>query len=191
MGKVVHLDAVRQFVRRTPVFRARDVEMIVNDAGYARLLLHNLARRGEVKRITKGWYTVHEDPLVSVFAFRPAYIGLQEALSLRELWEQETNVVLVTALRVRPGLRTILGSNVLLHRISSRYLFGFDYLRYGDFFLPVSDLEKTLIDLAYFDESPGDDIMRRLARSADPRKLSRYLRPYPKGTRNRVRRQWA
>src|SRR5438445_3842003 len=188
MGKIVHLDKVREFMRRTPAFRARDVEMIVNDGGYAALLLHNLAKRGEVKRITKGWYTVHDDPLVSVFGFKPAYIGLQEALSLRELWEQESNVVLVTALRVRPGVRRVMGSNVVLHRMRDRYVFGFDYLKYGEFMLPVSDREKTLIDLVYFNESPGGRVMRRIAKGADKGKLNRYLQSYPKAFRRRVRR---
>ncbi len=187
MGRVVHLGKVREFMKKTPAFRARDVEMIVKDKGYASLLLHNLAKRGEVKRITKGWYTVHDDPLLSVFGFRPAYIGLQEALSLRDLWEQETNVVIVTALKVRAGVRRVLSSNVVLHRLSSRYLFGFDHLRYGDFSIPVSDREKTMIDLVYFNESPGRAVMKRIAEGAEMRKLHGYLRLYPEALRRRVR----
>jgi len=175
-------------MKETPAFQARDVELIVGDRAYASLLLHNLAKRGEVKRITKGWYTVQDDPLVSVFAFEPGYLGLQEALSLRELWEQETNVVIVTALKVRQGLRRVMESNVVLHRIRSRYLFGFDHARYGGLLLPVSDREKTLIDLVYFNESPGESVIRRIAKEADRRKLNTYLRAYPKAVRSRVRR---
>ena len=173
-------------MRKTPAFRAQDVGMIVGDRGYASLLLHNLAKRGEVKRITKGWYTVHDDPVVTVFAFRPAYIGLQEALSLRGLWEQETNVVLLTALRARTGVRSMMGSTVVVHRLSSKYVFGFDYVAYGDFILPVSDLEKTLIDLVYFNEVPGAGVMRKVSKGVDERKLRSYLRNYPKAVRSRI-----
>ncbi len=180
MGKIVHLDKVREFMAKTPVFRSRDVELIVGNSEYASLLLHNLVRRGEARRLVKGWYTSAEDPAVAVFAFRPAYIGLQEALSVRNLWEQETNVVIVTCLTVRPGVRQVLGSSVILHRIDRKYFFGFEFLDCGGTFLPVSDLEKTLIDLAYYRELPGKEVLRTLVRMADRRKLNRYLQHYPR-----------
>lgn len=178
MGKVVYIDSVRRFIKSTPVFRAKDVELIVGDTNYSSLLLHNLTRRGEIKRVTRGWYTVLDDPVVSVFTFRPSYLGLQEALSLRNLWEQETNVVIVSATRVRPGIRKIMGSPVIIHRISPNYFFGFDYLKYGDIFLPVSDVEKTLIDLVYFNELPGRDVLKRILSVADMDKLRLHLKNY-------------
>ncbi len=188
MGRVVHLDEVRKFIRTTPAFRARDVELIVKDAGYTSLLLHNMAKKGETRRIVKGWYSTLEDPVVSVFAFKPAYVGLQEALSLRNLWEQETNVVLVSSRRVRAGVREIMGSRVIIHRINREYFFGFDYVRYADFFIPVSDKEKTLIDLVYFNEVPGRDVVRRIAKTASREKFRRYLERYPETFRKRATR---
>ncbi len=188
MGKVVHLAAVREFIAKTPVFRARDVELMVKDRAYTSLLLHNLERRGEVQRMVKGWYTARGDPSLAVFAFRPAYLGLQEALSLRDLWEQETSVVIVTCISVRPGVREILGSNAILHRIDAKYFFGFDYLDYGGIAMPVSDVEKTLIDLVYYRELPGTDVLRRLAKEADESKLREYLLRYPQRFRSSFRR---
>ncbi len=188
MGKVVHLAAVREFIAKTPIFRARDVELIVKDRAYTSLLLHNLERRGEVQRLVKGWYTSRGDPSVAVFAFRPAYLGLQQALSLRDLWEQETGVVIVTCNSVRPGVREILGSNAILHRIDAKYFFGFDYLDCGGIVLPVSDVEKTLIDLIYYRELPGADVLRSLAKEADENKLRGYLRRYPPRFRSAFKR---
>jgi predicted transcriptional regulator of viral defense system len=186
MGRVVHLDRVREFIARTPAFRAKDIELIVQERQYNWVLLHNLVKSGSVKRITKGWYSTRDDPIVSVFAFRPAYLGLQEALSLRNLWEQETNVVLVTPLMVRPGMRRVMGSNVIIHRIKVGHFFGFEYLKYGDMAIPVSDAEKTLIDLVYFNESPGRDVLKKIARNVDAEKLEDYLKRYPEGLRRRV-----
>lgn len=183
MGKVVHVGKVRAFIRTTPAFRAKDVELLVGDGRYASLLLHNMEKRGEAKRITKGWYSVTDDPVVGVFAFRPAYLGLQEALSLRNLWEQETNVVIVSASKVRPGVRDIMGSTAVVRRIKPEHFFGFDYIAYGDIFLPVSDAEKTLIDLVYFGDLPGKDVLESLMRDADRRKLREYLLRYTEGFR--------
>jgi predicted transcriptional regulator of viral defense system len=186
LGKVVHLEKVRKLMKSTPVFRAIDVELLVGDRGYSSLLLHNLAARGEVFRVTKGWYSASDDPIVSVFAFRPAYLGLEAALSIHDMWEQETNVVIVSASKVRPGLREVMGSNVVVHRISHRYLFGFDYLKHGGLYVPVSDPEKTLIDLVYFGGTVGGDTIRKVAGRVERRKLAEYLRVYPAAFRERV-----
>lgn len=188
MGKKIHLEGVRRFVRSTPAFRARDVELLVKDRGYALLMLHNLAARGELKHITRGWYSTQDDPVVAVFALRPAYLGLQEALSFRGLWEQETNVVAVTTLRAKPGVRKVMGQSVIVHRIAPRYFFGFDYLPYGEFHVPVSDPAKTLIDLVYFRESPGPDVLKEVLEHADRRSLEGYLKHYPAAFRSGFRR---
>lgn len=179
MGRKVHIDALREFARRTPAFRARDAEQLVGDRAYALLMLHQMAKRGEIHRVTRGWYSSEGDPVVSVFAFSPAYLGLQEALSVRGLWEQETNVVVVTPSKVEPGEREVMGGRVIVHRVKPAYFFGFDQVRHGSYSVPASDLEKTLIDLAYFGETPGADVLRRLLRSADLEKLRAYLGRYP------------
>ena len=179
MGKKVHIDRVREFIESTPVFRARDVETLVGDKGYSLLMLHNLAARGEVHRVARGWYSRLDDPVLAVFALAPAYLGLQEALSVRGAWEQETNVVLVTSGKAVPGTRDVMGGKVIVHRIAPRYFFGFGHVPYGSFDVPVSDIEKTAIDLVYFGESPGEDVLRGIVRKADREVMGRYLERYP------------
>lgn len=143
-------------------------------------------RRGELFRIKKGWFSIHDDPLVSVFSFRPGYIGLQEALSLHDLWDQETNVVVVTTRRVRTGVREVGGSNVVLHTMIRKYFFGYEYQRYGELFIPVSDVEKTLIDLLYFNEVPDKDVLKEIRGRADKKKLQLYLNRYSPRVRKRM-----
>jgi predicted transcriptional regulator of viral defense system len=188
MGKKIHIDPLRRFARSTPAFRARDAELLVGERRYALLALHNLAKKGELNRVARGWYTTLRDPVVTVFTMQPGYLGLQEALSLMNMWEQETNVVVVTAGKAKPGVRKVLGGTVVVHRLSPSYFFGFDYVRYGDLRVPVSDPEKTLVDLVYFGESPGSDVLKDLARKVDRKVLAGYLDRYPSSFARRVRR---
>ena len=180
MGRKIHIGEVRSFAATTPVFTSGDVERLVGDRGYALLLLHNMVKRGELHRISRGYYSLHDDPTLTVFTMRPAYLGLQDALSTRGLWEQETNAVVVTTSKAKPGTRRVMGSNVVVHRINPRFFFGYDYLldKAGGFYVPVSDLEKTLIDLVYFGESPGREILSGLAARADRKLLAEYLSRY-------------
>ena len=186
MGRIVYMDKLRRFFKVTPVFRARDVEVLTGSRGYAHLILHKLSEKGEVKRVVKGWYSLFDDPVVAVFCFKPAYIGLQEALSLHNLWDQETNVVIVSTRRIRTGVRKIFDSNVIVHRISGKYFFGFEYLKYGEFFIPVSDVEKTLIDLVYFNEMPSREVLDEMREKIDKRKLNIYLRRFEPKLRQHV-----
>jgi|YelNatPaOPRAMG01_1025707.scaffolds.fasta_scaffold08222_2 predicted transcriptional regulator of viral defense system len=180
MGKIKYLPEIMELFKKTPVVTTRDIKLYLKQKGYSYLLLSNLVKQGKIKRITKGFFTIHDDPLTSVFCFRPAYVGLQEALSIHNLWEQETNVVIVTTRKVRIGIHEILGSNVLVHRINPKYFFGFTLLKYGEFFIPVSDVEKTLLDFIYFKQPLSKDTISEIKKNLDVNKLKNYLKVYPK-----------
>jgi hypothetical protein len=77
-------------------------------------------------------------------------------------------------------------SNVIIHRLDRKYFFGCELMKQGDFFLPVSDKEKTLIDLIYFNEVPDKTVIRKIRQSVDRKKLGNYLKHYPERFRNRV-----
>jgi predicted transcriptional regulator of viral defense system len=187
MGRIVHIKKLREFIKSVPVFRVRDIELLVGNRNYAHLILHKLTKKEEIKRVIKGWYSLYEDPIVSVFCFKPAYIGLQEALSLHNLWGQETNVVIITTKKVRAGIREIFGNNVILRRIEPKYFFGFDLLNYENFFIPVSDIEKTLIDFVYFNETLTKETLTEIIKHIDKQKLIEYLKKYPSKFRLKVK----
>ena len=187
MGKIKYLPEVKEFIKKTPAFLARDIELIVKNKRYAHLLLHNLGKKEEIYRLTKGCYSKAPDPILAVFCFKPAYLGLQEALSLHDLWEQETNPVIITPRRVREGVRQVLGNNIVIYRISPRYFFGFEFLRCEDVFLPVSDIEKTLVDLIYFKNFPSEKTLREIKKRIKPEKLNSYLKHYPQDFRLAIR----
>jgi hypothetical protein len=94
--------------------------------------------------------------------------------------------VIITARKARPGIRKILGMNVLIKRLNKRYLFGFDYYEYKNFYLPYSDIEKTLIDLIYFKERLNKEMVKNIVKRIDIKKLNSYLKSYPRQIKDRV-----
>ncbi|MCX6748743.1 MAG: hypothetical protein NT076_03990 [Candidatus Pacearchaeota archaeon] len=186
MGKIKHITKIEEFISKTPVFNLDSIKRLVKDYDYAKLLVHNLEKKGKIKRLTKGFYSIYNDSSLIVFCFKPAYLGLQDALSFHGLWEQETIPVVITSKKVRTGLRNYYGTNVLIKRLDKKYLFGFEYKKQGDFYLPYSDIEKTFIDLVYFRISIDKEVIKEIKRRIDMKKLKSYLKAYPKKTRERV-----
>jgi len=179
MGKIKHISKIKELVKEMPVFTSGDIERVVGNKNYAHLLLHNLVKKGEIFRIKKGWYSFREDSFLSVFCFKPSYLGLQSALSFHDLWEQETNPVVITSKNVRKGVRRVFGVNVVVHYLKPEYLFGVTFLEKEDYLIPVSDVEKTLIDLIYFDQNNDKKLIGEIKKRADEKKTESYLKKYP------------
>ncbi|MBI4010249.1 MAG: hypothetical protein HY361_03615, partial [Candidatus Aenigmarchaeota archaeon] len=136
MGKEKYVKEILGFFEKTPAVSSKDIKLIINKTSikksYLYLFVHKLVKSGKIKRITKGFYTIFDDPTVAVFCFKPAYLGLQDSLSIHNLWEQESNVVVITGKKVRNGIRNILGSNVIIKRIKPKYLFGYELIEYNN-----------------------------------------------------------
>jgi len=181
---------LREHYKNEYTFSKKDVKRFfykdkISDE-YLDLLLHNFVKKGELTRITTGKYTFKDDIMVSGFSFSPFYYGLQEALSLRNLHEQETNPVIITLKKIKPGIRVISGNNVVLRRISRKHFFGFDFIKYYDMEIPVSDPEKTLIDFVYYNEPLSKETKGDLLKLINKQKLNDYLTRYPEKFRKKV-----
>ncbi|HJW97455.1 MAG TPA: type IV toxin-antitoxin system AbiEi family antitoxin domain-containing protein [archaeon] len=181
------VDKIREYSRRTPVFDTKSIARLVGDPEYAYLALSRLLKSGEIRRLTKGHYTFFSDPSVLVYCLKPAYLGLQDAMSFHNLWEQETNPIILTTRKARPGTRKVLGGNVIIRRISPKHFFGYEYLKQGDLLLPVSDIEKTFIDMAYFREL-RKDMTKAFRGRVDREKLREYLKKYDRRFAGKVSR---
>ncbi len=168
------------------VFSASDVKRFLVEKGagihYAKLLLHNLAARGELRRIGRGFYSFGGADSGIDAAFYPAYHGLQDALSLYGAWGQATNQVIITPRKVRAGEREILGRKVLVRRISRKMFFGHTAMRLGGGWLNVSEPEKTIVDFFYFREPLGRHALKNLLRKSDRKRLLLYLKKAGKRT---------
>lgn len=190
MGKQKYLDKIKELFKKSPVVNYNSIKMIVNNKKnvkqYTKQLIRNLILKGKIKKLAKGYYTKYNDNSISVFAFKPAYLGLQDSLSFYNLWEQETIPVIITSRKVRQGIRKILGGNVLIRRLDKKYFFGFDYMNQGHFYLPYSDVEKTFIDLIYFKQYMDKETKKEITKRLDRKKLNSYLKFYPKRIRKLV-----
>lgn len=183
MGKEKYQSQIKELFKKSPVVSFNSIERIIkekkNIKQYPKQAIRNLVLKEKIRRITKGFYSIHDDPALNVFCFEPSYLGLQEALSFYGLWEQETIPIIITGKKIRQGLRRTNLGNVLIRRISKKYLFGIEYKKQGDFYLPYSDIEKTFIDLIYFNEKLNRKTLNNLKKAADKKKLNSYLKKYP------------
>ena len=140
MGKKKHIDSIKELFEKSQVVDSRSIERLIksreNVRQYHKQLIRNLLRQGRIKRLTKGYYTKENDPSIAVYCFKPAYLGLQDALSYHNLWEQETIPVILTSRRIRSGIRRILDSNVLIRRIGKKYMFGYENSQQDKYHLP-------------------------------------------------------
>ena len=189
MGKEKHIKKIEELFKKSPVVSYSSIERIIRDkkkSQYTKQLVRNLVLKGKIKRLTKGFYSLKENPQLSVFCFKPAYFGLQDALSFHNLWEQETILVIITTRKIRSGIRKVLGMNILIRRIQKRYLFGFDYMQQGDNYFPYSDIEKTFIDMVYFKENLNEETLKNIMEKIDKKKLDSYLKNYPERIKKMV-----
>jgi len=190
MGKIKYIKKIREFFKKSFIVDINSLKNFIlkykGNKNYIYLLLNNMMKKGEIKRITKGYYTIHEDPILAVFCFKPAYIGLQDALSIHNLWEQETVPIIITTKKIRQGTRKIFGTNIIIKRISSKYFFGIEYIKQGNFYIPVSDIEKTFIDLVYFRQKLDKNLIKNFKNRMNIKKLKKYVKKYPKKISNKI-----
>ena len=190
MGKKKYITRIEELFNKSPVVSFNSIEKIIrnkkNVKQYAKQFVRNQLAKGRIKRLAKGYYSKHDDIGLTVFCFKPAYFGLQDALSVHNLWEQEAIPIILTLRKVRQGIRQILGLNVMIRRIDKKYFFGFEYMKNGDFYFPYSDIEKTFIDMVYFREYLSEETLEDFREKIDLKKLKNYLARYPKRFRKMV-----
>lgn len=190
MGKQKYIKDIYKFFEISPVVNYKSIEMLIrekkNIKQYPKQFIRNQIEKGKIKKLVRGFYTIHDNINLSVFCFEPSYLGLQDALSYHNLWEQESILVIITSRKVRQGIRKILGLNVMVRRINKKYFFGFEYMKDGDFYFPYSDIEKTFIDLIYYKQYIDKKTLIEFKKKIDNRKLKNYLKKYPKLIKKRV-----
>ncbi len=176
-----------------PVFTSRDLRLYFTGKGAKR---HNLARivshmkgSGKLYTLRKGVYTFKKDDAVSGFSYAPFYYGLLFALTILELWTQNSRPDIITVRKVRTSKAYLFGDRrdvAFVHHVPAKYFFGFNIVKYGASKVPVSDPEKTLIDLFYYKVKLPIQNYSGLLRATNKAKLQKYLKSYDKHTATTV-----
>ena len=190
MGKKKYLEYISKLFEKSAVVDFTSINRIASHGKqvkhYAKQIVNRLIKQGKIYKIGKGLYSSISESSLAVFGFTPAYLGLQDALSFHNLWEQETNPVIITTNNIRQGVRKVFGNNILLRRITPKYFFGMEYVKEGELYIPVSDIEKTFIDMVYFRKKIDKEMLKSFKEKIDAKKLKDYLKKYPVRISNRV-----
>ena len=178
---------VHEFLKhfsKVPAFSAKDAEQFLIYIGsgkkYPKRFIQNMRAGNRIFKLAKGMYTTLNNSEVIGFAFSPFYYGLTYALSYYNVWEERANPVIVTTKTVRSGMRKAMGTNISVFRIPKTMFFGYNMVKGEAVYYPISDLEKTFIDLVYFGISLREDTLNRLVARLDRKKLREYLLRSPK-----------
>ena len=85
MGKIKYIDKIRKFFRESPVVSIASLKKFLGERrnDYVYLIVSNLLKKREIKRITKGYYTIHDDPSLLVFCLMPQDLPMKLFLFFR------------------------------------------------------------------------------------------------------------
>jgi hypothetical protein len=172
-----------------PVFTYRDLVLYLGSKepkpkNLARIVSY-MKSNGKLYALKKGVYTFRKDVMVSGFAYSPFYYGMLSALTIRELWTQSSRPDIITIKKVRATNTHIFGSRketAFVHHIPAKYFFGFDIISYGGLRMPVSDPEKTLVDMFYYKVRLPIQNYDGLLRAISKTKIRKYLKTYDRHT---------
>ncbi len=181
-----------EYFLKFPAFTVRDARLFLQKkgatAGYSKIFLHNMTASGKVFTVARGRYTLYDDPMVAGFAFSPFYYGMETALTHYKLWDYITPISIITTNRVRRGAITILGRNASVRRIQQNKFFGYSMTQYKtNLYIPMADIEKTLIDSIYFHSRFSKSVYASIAERVDKKRLESYLKHYSGIIRQQVR----
>ena len=158
-----------------------------NGRDFARTLSY-LKKSGRLHGVVKGVYTTRADTLAAGFAFQPFYYGLRYALTIMDAWTAMPIPELVTLKRVKAAKITVFdgSARIMLHHSRPAYFFGFSIMEQGGMRIPVSDPEKTLIDLFFYKVRLPIQNYSGILNMVERKKLLEYLKAYDGHTRAAV-----
>jgi len=134
---------IMEHFSKVPVFSLSDVTQIISNRDYAKQFVSRMIKKGFIKRIKKGVYSVYEDPfLVSTFLLKPSYISSVSALSFYHRITQIPNEVFCFTSKAPRNYFFVTRINFY----HTKFFFGFEKRKYGGFEIPIATPEKALID---------------------------------------------
>ena len=100
--------------------------------------------------------------------------------------DQVVMEVMTTRIVRRSRIKAFNDIELVLHHIPERLYFGFDQVHYAGSIVPVSDPEKTIIDLLYYRIGISRQDYLGLIKAIDRKRLVNYLKEYDSRFSSRV-----
>ncbi len=180
---LTHFDKMkeREFleqVSRMPVFTAKQVSAMVGDKNYSKVYLYRLVDRGLIGRLKRGYYTVHDDPVIyASHIYHPSYISL---------WYAFQHYGTTTQLPKRIEVMTKRNDSMEeIEYIRTKHLWGYNSFNYNGFKVFMADLEKAVIDAVVTERVPVDEVQNAIMK-CDLEKLEDYSLRLPLSTIKKV-----
>ena len=151
MPKIKYREIVESTLNK-PVFTSLQLIKKGIPREYLKVLLHKLVKKGTIYRVERGIYATVDDPIIIAgnIVF-PSYISMYTALYIRgALYQVPSIIQVVTTRRKKNKKINFLGNLIEFYRIKKTYFFGFEYIPYNNFEIPVANVEKAIIDIFYF-----------------------------------------
>jgi len=178
---------ILDYASRHPIFRVEDISRVLRiDRIRASKILYYLEKKGDIRRIMKGVYTVaSDDKVVATGIYRPSYISMFTALYLHGVLLQVPRRIQVVTTKIY-GVKKVIfdGTEIVYYKISPRYFFGYIWrMNRHTYFLARP--EKAIIDIIYYGMSPN--IGQIDLEQIDLKRLRQMARIYPKTLQAKVR----
>lgn len=187
-------DEITDRLKGFKTFTSNDVRILLSgehrhiSGKTIQVTLSRMVKTGKLYRVTKGVFSLYKRAEFAGFAFTPFYYGGLAALMIMDLIDDQVKMeVMTTKIVKRSFIEVFSGeSRIVLHHLPRKYYFGFRGMNYGGVKVPVSDPEKTLIDLFYYKERLSIQDYAEILKTVQVRKLKDYLKVYDMHTKKAV-----
>lgn len=162
------MSEITDWAEEIPLFSLNDLERrFGHDREYLRLKLHRMVERGDLTRIERGKYTVHDDPMIyATHIETPSFFSYWTALRHYNLTTQQPSRLHVVTRKNRGDFE-----NIKFH--STKNIFGYEKKIYRDFHIFMADKERVLLDCLSKSTVPVEEL-KEVAREADREKVIKY-----------------
>ncbi|MEW6009336.1 MAG: hypothetical protein AB1629_06865 [Candidatus Omnitrophota bacterium] len=146
----------------------------------ATFLIHRYAKKGFIKRLKKGIYTLYDTSVPDIYLANklcePSYVSLELALSFHRVIPE--TVYEITSITTKSTKQfSALGKTFSYHRIKKEAFTGYSVYRQRDISALIADPEKAFVDLTYLRLRKKKELLSRFdKKKINPAKASRYAK---------------
>lgn len=167
--------------KKQVIFSPLDVRRIFGVTKVAAaFLLHRYAKKGFVKRLKNGIYSLYDTSVPDIYLANklcePSYVSLEFALSFHSVIPE--TVYEITSITTKSTKRfSALGKTFSYHHIKKEAFTGYGVYRQGDISALIAEPEKAFVDVTYLRLRKKSKLLSRFDKKRiNPSKALRYAK---------------